>query len=401
MRKYRSVLPLSLALSVFVGSCAGDKGGAFNLSDSAQGGSGGMAQGSESTGAAAAMNGGVGGSAGASGSGELPLANNLLEGAGGDSSSAVDVNANEETQVPVFPESRSCSEQSSIQCQGGSCCEQLVVYGGERLRLQEEGGPTTTISSVLMDRYEVTVGRFRRFVESYENWHREGNPTAGEAAHPNIVGSGWGTAPEWSLALPNSQFTLEGNLQCEPGLETWTNEPTYNENKPINCVSWYEAFAFCAWDGGRLPTDLEWFYAAAGGADGRTYPWGHEPPLSEPMLVYACLGAGPDGGASCTIDDISDVGSRSMGEGRFGQSDLLGSTSEWVLDWMATYPELVRDDYANVQAGTQRILRGGAWSEKVARELRSDSRNLFFEPNYRTSRTGVRCVHDYVEKELF
>ena len=46
-----------------------------------------------------------------------------------------------------------------------------------------------------------------------------------------------------------------------------------NELLPINQVTWFEAFAFCIWDGGFLPSEAEWNYAAAGGAEQRAYPW--------------------------------------------------------------------------------------------------------------------------------
>ncbi len=45
------------------------------------------------------------------------------------------------------------------------------------------------------------------------------------------------------------------------------------KTKPINCLDWYTAFAFCAWDGGRLATEAEWNYAASGGSEHRYYPW--------------------------------------------------------------------------------------------------------------------------------
>ena len=100
------------------------------------------------------------------------------------------------------------------------------------------------VSDYWLDVFEVTVGRFRKFVAAY------GGPPGDDAgAHPKIAGSGWQTS--WEAGLPPSKFD-PAVLRCSTDA-TWTDAPGANEDLPINCVEWYEMFAFCLWDGGRLP----------------------------------------------------------------------------------------------------------------------------------------------------
>src|SRR6202007_2812018 len=96
-----------------------------------------------------------------------------------------------------------------------------------------------------------------------------------DVADAGTYESGW-------LESYNSQVApTDANLvsSCDvPNTATWTTSPGTQENLPMNCVNWYESYAFCIWDGGFLPSEAEWEYAAAGGSQQREYPWGATAP---------------------------------------------------------------------------------------------------------------------------
>lgn len=245
-----------------------------------------------------------------------------------------------------------------------------------------------TVGDFYLDTFEVTVGRFRKFVEQYTSTA----PEEGAGAHPLIENSGWRGA--WNSKLPADGSSLIGLLKCRPDLQiqTWTDSVGTNEQYPINCVSWYEAFAFCIWDGGRLPTEAEWEYASAGGDYNRLYPWGAEAPDVAPQRAnYGATARSP----------FIDVGSYPAGVGRFGQHDLAGSMYEWVLDWY--------DDHwysgdgntcrncSNLNTASNRVKRGGSWYSGVY-DLRAARRSYdspsYDSPVYRERYHGVRCARN-------
>jgi formylglycine-generating enzyme required for sulfatase activity len=192
---------------------------------------------------------------------------------------------------------------------------------------------------------------------------------------------------------------------CSPD-NTWTATPGNNENLPLNCVNWFEAYAFCIWDGGFLPTALEWEYAAAGGDQQREYPWGAtDPGTNNQFAIF-----GGDGGTcyypslgKCdynTVANIAPVGFASAGAGRWGHLDLAGNLSEWALDEGVpndTSPSLActdceyvgydgASDYSADHANLGGYFYGPAW------QLVSAGNFVGGAPTNRDDSLGFRCA---------
>ncbi|MEB2314369.1 MAG: formylglycine-generating enzyme family protein, partial [Sorangiineae bacterium] len=162
-----------------------------------------------------------------------------------------------------------------------------------------------------------------------------------------------------------------------------------NEHRPINCASWYELYAFCIWDGGFLPSETEWHYAASGGSDQRKYPWGGtDPGANVNLAIYGCYYSDSQ---SCTdVTDIAPVGSAPGGAGKWGQQDLAGNVWEWVLDWYADSYEASCDNCANTTQSSIRVRRGGDFF-KDGPLLLSPFRGRDY-PSFRSYDLGGRCA---------
>lgn len=302
--------------------------------------------------------------------------------------------------APPPPSFLSCKELAKTCGPGGDgdCCASLAVVGGTFYRSYDQAddersgdkSAPATVSAFRLDRYEITVGRFRAFMMAGQGI-RAAPPGSGAGAHPTLAGSGWDAA--WNLQLMPDRASLAAALKCNPTFATWTDAPGPNESRPINCLSWYEAAAFCAWDGGFLPTEAEWNHAAAGGEQ-RAYPWSS--PASSLAITPAhasyhdgttCIG---DGQAGCAVTDLVPVGSRPAGDGRWGQADLAGNVWEWMLDWHGDVYQTPCVDCAKLDSATDRELRGGSFfGEPIY--MRAGGRN-YYPPAWRLASAGARCA---------
>lgn len=150
-------------------------------------------------------------------------------------------------------------------------------------------------------------------------------------------------------------------------------------NAPVVGVTYTQAAQLCAWRGMSVPTEAEWERAARGD-EGRTYPWGDDPPDCDHAASRAC-----DGG-------LTDVGSHPAGASPFGTQDQAGNAWEWVSDAYdaAYYQDSPDTDPTGPTSGGLRTVRGmDLWSDATA--LRSSNRNYAI-PTGVSELVGFRCA---------
>jgi formylglycine-generating enzyme len=320
------------------------------------------------------------------------------------SSNIVDASSQPDAPGAFGPPSCEHLEESCGATASHDCCESVAIPGGAYYRSYDAATDNyndmsfaATVTDFRIETYEVTVGRFRAFVDAGHG--TQANPPSAGAGARYLNGAdaqgGWENG--FNAKLATDSTALRAALHCNSNAahNTWTDTPAENENKPINCLTWYEAFAFCAWDGGFLPTEAEWNYAAAGGDAHRALAWSQ--PASQTIVdcTYANYMINSPTGTFCTNGTSgapNDVGSESpKGDGRWGGADFAGNVSEWVLDWyVSPYTSTTCNDCAYLQPATGRVYRGGGYGDsasyiRVARRQTS-------APALRMPAVGVRCA---------
>ncbi|NWF68302.1 MAG: formylglycine-generating enzyme family protein [Chloroflexi bacterium] len=149
--------------------------------------------------------------------------------------------------------------------------------------------------------------------------------------------------------------------------------------RPRDSVTWYEASAHCAARGGRLPSEVEWEYAARGSSS-RVYPWGNH------FAAENAIFDASSGGQS------ADVGSRPGGAAWVGALDMAGNLWEWTSSVYRFYPYNAADGRESPDETLPRSVRGGAWVSESGM-LRAANRAAV-SPERRDNSVGFRCVRD-------
>jgi formylglycine-generating enzyme required for sulfatase activity len=217
------------------------------------------------------------------------------------------------------------------------------------------GDRDTITSPIRLDLVRVPAGRFQMGSVMARDKHAQ---DAELPPHPIHV-------PEFHIGqypVTNRQYKAfvqaTGHRAPKHWEEGWIPRGKYNH--PVVYVSWRDAVAFCTWlsqgtgQPFRLPTEAEWEKAARG-TDGRTYPWGDEPPNK-----LRC-NFNKNAGDTTTIGRYSP-----QGDSPYGCAGMAGNVWEWCQSLDEPYPYQADDGREDLQASGDRVLRGGSWFDPPA-----------------------------------
>ena len=225
-------------------------------------------------------------------------------------------------------------------------------------------------------------------------------------------------------------FIKQEQLEIYPDTTVWIrdfeysyNEPMHNDyfwhdaysEYPVVGVNWMQAKAFCNWrtkfknddqksrgrqfvNQFRLPTEAEWEYAARGGIEGGTYPWGGPYVISDTGCFMANFK--PQRGDYAADAALYTVEAKSYEPNDYNLYNMAGNISEWTSSSFdqGAY-EYLSTMNPNIGSGKnqRKVIRGGSWKD-VAYFLQVSTRDYEYKDSAR-SYIGFRTVQDYMGEE--
>ncbi len=232
-------------------------------------------------------------------------------------------------------------------------------------------------------------------------------------------------------SLKRSQVIQQEEVEVYPDTTAWIrdfaysyNEPMHNDyfwhdaygDYPVVGVSWKQAQAFCQWrtlyhngyqkskgrqavNSYRLPSEAEWEYAARGGLQGASYPWGG--PYTKNDRGCFMANFKPLRGDYAADQALYTVEADAYDPNDFNLYNMAGNVSEWVngsydpasYEYMSTINPNVNDT-----ENSRKVVRGGSWKD-VAYFLQVSSRDYEYADSAR-SYIGFRTVQDYMGTEV-
>lgn len=192
--------------------------------------------------------------------------------------------------------------------------------------------------------------------------------------------------------VTNAQYSdcvSAGSCTAPSNFSSFTHTSYYDNpafaNYPVIYVDWQNAASYCAWLGGRLPTEAEWEKAARGD-NPQAFAWGDAAPTCDRANVNQ---------GNC-VGDTSPVGSYPMGASPYGLMDMTGNVWEWVGDWYSNtyYRTTPVSNPPGPGTGIYKVLRGGSWYSAL-QDTRAAYRHKNANPDSHYYTTGFRCVFPF------
>jgi gamma-glutamyl hercynylcysteine S-oxide synthase len=233
----------------------------------------------------------------------------------------------------------------------------------------ERPAHTVSVAPFWIGRVPVSTGQWREFIAD-GGYHRQ------DLWSPR----GWQHRAEARLERPNF-WTADGTRR------RFGIEEDVPADEPVQHVSYFEAEAFAAWSGARLPTEIEWEKACAwdpATSARRAWPWGAQAPTADLANL---------GGAGLRP---APVGAYPAGASAYGAEQMIGDVWEWTSSDFAPWPGFVPMIYRAYSepffGGDYKVLRGGSWAVATS-TIRPSFRN-WDHPIRRQIFTGVRLAWD-------